>query len=103
MDMRAKINRITKYSALAVAWIGKTVILFALVAVLGFTQNLYGIDVRLSPKAPMVQIQVIVFDSLPRVSWRKLVNFTKGLFHAGSSHEQACRESQKQDVAQDPA
>ncbi len=104
MDMQTKINKITKYSTLAVNWAGKTAILFALIAVLGFTQNLYGVDVRLSANTPMVQVQFIVFDSLPRVSWRKLVNFTDGLFHSPSSHdahdshEEACRENPKRQL-----
>jgi hypothetical protein len=98
MDMPTKINKITKFSTLAIAWIGKAAIFFVLVAVLGFTQNLYGVDVRLSTNTPMVQVRVILSDSMPHPSWRKVVNFTHSMFHPAAAHEQACRENQKQNV-----
>ena len=98
MDVRTKIGKITKYSVLAAGWVGKAAILFILIAVLAFTQNLYGIDVRLRSTAPMVQVHVVVFDSVPRVSWRKFVNFAGNLFHSDSAPDQACREARKQQV-----
>ena len=91
MDVRTQVGKITNFSGAAIGWAGKAAILFILVAVLGFTQNLYGIDVHLSAKAPMVRVEVVVFDSMPRVSWYKFVNFINSLMHSSHSNDQACR------------
>ncbi len=98
MDKQAKVGRMAKYSSLTVDWFGRVAIFLVLIAVLGFTQNLYGLDVRLSANAPRVQVRLVVFDSLPRISWRKLVNFAHALWDSSSSHEEACREGQKRAI-----
>ncbi|HEX7645512.1 MAG TPA: hypothetical protein VF472_25190 [Burkholderiaceae bacterium] len=99
MDAQTGIVKTTKFLSLALAWTGKGAIVFLLIAVLGYTLGLYGLDVQLRPSTPTVQVHLIVFDSMPRLSWRKLI----GLFHSLSpsgpaGHEQACRQNQKQPV-----
>jgi hypothetical protein len=103
MDVQKQVDKITKLAVLAGAWAGKFVIVLILIAVLGYAQGFYGVDVQLRSSTPIVQVHVVLFNGMPRLSWRKLVNFTGGLFHASSpsapaSHEQACRQSQKQQV-----
>ena len=101
--MDAQINKIAKFSTLAAVWAGKGAIVFILFAILGYTQGWYAVDVQLRSSTPMVQVNLVVFDSMPRLSWRKLVNFGGAWFHSSSpsapaGHEQACRQNQKQPV-----
>jgi hypothetical protein len=103
MDAQAQVNQITKYSSRIAIWVGKSATVLALVAILGYTQGLYGVDLQLRSNTPMVQVHLIVADSMPRLSWRRLLNLSGGMLHASSpsapaAHEQACRQSQKQQV-----
>ena len=92
MNVQTKASRLANYSAVAVGWMGRAAILFLLIAVLGFTQNLYGVDVRVGPNAPVVQVRVVVFNSMQHGTWRRFVNFTRSLFHSSPSREEACAE-----------
>jgi|GEM_PF-6068825 hypothetical protein len=102
MDSQAQVRQITKYSSVLALWVGKTAIVLALVAILGYTQGLYGVDVQLRSTTPMVQVHLIVSESMPHLSWRRLLNLGGGMLHASpvapASHEQVCRQGQKQQI-----
>ena len=99
--MNVPSNNITRYATLAAVWAGKSAIALILVAVLGFTQGLYRVDVRFNAGTP--QVQLVVLESLPHLYWHKLLHFAKGLFGSSqavmpNSHDQACHQSQKQQI-----
>lgn len=103
MDAQAQVKQITHYSSSLAIWVGKSAIVLALVAILGYTQGLYGVDVQLRSTTPLVQVHLMMADSMSRLSWRHLLNLSGGMLHSSSpsapaSHEQACRQSQKQQV-----
>ncbi len=89
MNLNSSHSKITKYAGSAFGAFSKVVVALALVTIV---HDYYGIDVRLSSDAPMLQVHLIVFENAPRLSFQRFVNYVGGFFKQPHSGQAACRQ-----------
>jgi len=89
MNLITNHSKITKYAGSAFGAFSKVVVALALVAIV---HDYYGIELRLSADAPMLQVHLIVFENAPRLSFQRFVNYVGGFFKPPHSGQAACRQ-----------
>jgi hypothetical protein len=97
MNLNFDHSKIIKYAGSAFGVFSKVVVAFVLVAIV---HDYYGLEMRLSADAPMLQVHLVIFENAPRLSVQRFVNYVGSFFKQPHSGQAACRQKPVADNAQ---